>query len=437
MANNITLLPVVQKFFEHDLDSGARILEDMTEEEAAEVLKSLPMPLAVRVLKVLQVSYVATLLKDAEDGFISEMTSHLDPQFAAAILMRLPADARERMTRHISDKIKGQIRELLEYPEDSIGRTMTTDFIALKKDSSAEKAIEKIRSLAQRGFPSSYVYVVDDDNRLSGVLNMRALMLAAPDAILEEISRKDCFALHCFTDRQEAASELAKRKFFAAPVVDGENRILGLIKAERMILGVQDDATKDIQRMFGAGGDERVSSSIFFSLTKRMPWLHINLATAFLAAFVVAMFEGIIAKLTILAVFLPVVAGQGGNAGAQSLAVVMRGIVMREIPKDKVLQLVLKEGKIGAINGIVIGIVTAMVAWVWYGNAYLGLVIGLGMLVNLVVAGLSGAAIPLIMKKIGIDPAQSSSIILTTVTDVLGFLAFLGFAVLFQNRLIA
>lgn len=437
MTDNANLLPVLQKFFEYDLDTAAHILESMTEEEAAEVLKSLPMTLSVRVVKVLQISYAATLLKDADEGFLREMTSHLDPQSAASILMRLPQEARERMTRHISEKQKGQIRELLEYPEGSIGRTMTTDIIALKMESRAQEAIEKIRSLAKRRFPSSYVYVVDDDNRLVGVLNMRDLMLADPDKTLDDISRKDLFALHCFMDRHEAANELAKRKFFAAPVVDSENHILGIVKAERMIHGAKEDATKDIQRMFGAGGDERVFSTIWFSLKKRLPWLHINLATAFLAAAVVALFEGIIAKLTILAVFLPVVAGQGGNAGAQSLAVVMRGIVMREIPKDKIFQLVLKEGKIGAINGIVIGAVTALVAWLWYGNPYLGLVIGLGMLVNLIFAGLAGASIPLIMKKIGIDPAQSSSIILTTVTDVLGFLAFLGFAVLFQDTLIA
>ena len=155
-----------------------------------------------------------------------------------------------------------------------------------------------------------------------------------------------------------------------------------------------------------------------------------------MAAAVVALFEGIIAKLTVLAVFLPVVAGQGGNAGAQSLAVVMRGIVMREIPKDKQLGLIVKEGKLGAMNGAIIGVVTAMVAWIWYGSPYLGVVIGLGMLVNLICAGLSGAAIPLLMKKVGIDPAQSSSIILTTVTDIIGFLAFLGFAVVFQNYLV-
>jgi magnesium transporter len=299
-----------------------------------------------------------------------------------------------------------------------------------------KEAIDKIRLLAKKRFPLSYVYVVDEEMHLIGVLNMRDLMLAAPDSALETIIRKDVFTLHCFTDRQEAANELAKRKYFAAPVVDGENHILGVIKAERMLQKVQDDVTEDIQRMVGVGADERVFSTISYSLKKRLPWLHINLATAFLAAAVVALFEGVIAKLTILAVFLPVVAGQGGNAGAQSLAVVMRGIVMREIPKDKILGLIVKEGKLGAINGVVIGAVTAMVAWVWYGNPYLGVVIGLGMLFNLIFAGLSGAAIPLLMKKLGIDPAQSSSIILTTVTDVMGFLAFLGFAVIFQNLLV-
>jgi magnesium transporter len=235
---------------------------------------------------------------------------------------------------------------------------------------------------------------------------------------------------------QEAANELSRRKYFAAPVVDSENHMLGIIKAERLIQGVREDITKDMQRMFGVGSDERVFSTILFSIRKRLPWLYVNLATAFLAAAVVAMFEGIIAKLTILAVFLPVVAGQGGNAGAQSLAVIMRGIVMREIPKDKISGLIFKEGKLGAINGALIGLVTAMVAWLWYGNPYLGLVIGLGMLFNLIFAGLSGASIPLLMKKLGLDPAQSSSIILTTVTDVMGFIAFLGFAVLFLNYLI-
>lgn len=436
MSQKNVFLPLVQKILEQDTANAAGIIESMTEEEGAEIVKSLPPLLAVRVIRHLQVSYAAALLKNVDEALLREITAHLEPQVATSILMHLPGDARERMTTHLSDKLKEQIRELLEYPEGSIGRIMTTDFLTFNKDIVAEDAIEKIRSLAKRRFPLSYIYVIDDENHLIGVLNMRDLMIAVPDKPLEAIIRQDVFSLHCFLDRQEAANELAKRKFFAAPVVDSDNRILGIIKAERMLQKVQDDITKDIQRMVGVGANERVFSDISYSLKKRLPWLHINLATAFLAAAVVAMFEGIIAKLTILAVFLPVVAGQGGNAGAQSLAVVMRGIVMREIPKNKIFSLVIKEAKLGTINGAIIGAVTAVVAWIWYGNPYLGVVIGLGMLVNLIFAGFFGASIPLLMQKLGIDPAQSSSIILTTVTDVFGFLAFLGFAVLFQNLLI-
>ena len=436
MTYNNSFIPIVQKFFEHDMAAAVQSLESMAEKDAAAVLESLPPPLAVRIIKHLQISFAAALLKDSGDIFLRETLSLLEPHFAASILMHLPQDARGRITEHISGELKTQIREALEYPEDSIGRIMTTDFIKFHKDVLVEKAAEEIRLLAKKRFPQSYTYVVDDDNGLIGVLNMRDLLLASPEDSLESIARKEIFSLHCFIDKQEAANELAKRKFFAAPVVDSENHILGIIKAERLIQGIQEDVTKDIQKIFGAGGDERVSSSIFFSLKKRLPWLHVNLATAFLAASVVALFEGIIAKLTVLAVFLPVVAGQGGNAGAQSLAVVMRGIVMREIPKDKVFSLISKEAKLGAINGVIIGAVTALIAWIWYGNPYLGVVIGLGMLLNLVFAGLSGSSIPLVMKKFGLDPAQSSNIILTTVTDVMGFLAFLGFAVLFQNYLV-
>jgi len=150
-------------------------------------------------------------------------------------------------------------------------------------------------------------------------------------------------------------------------VVDSQNHIFGIIKAEQLIQGIPEEVTEDLQRMFGAGGDERTNSPLLFSLKKRLPWLHVNLATAFLAAAVVALFEGMIARITVLAVFLPVVAGQGGNAGAQSLAIVMRGLVMREVPHDKVSRLILKEGFLGVVNGAIIGVVTALVAWLWNG----------------------------------------------------------------------
>ena len=436
MNNQQPFYLLIEKFFEHDMTAATNMFEDMEAEDAAGILQALPSALVIRIMKNLQISYAAALLEYADDELLQRISPQLEAQFFASALMHLSKDSRKRIRAYISERLEGEILELLEYPESSVGRIMTTEYISFKKNLQAHDAINKIRSLARKRYPSSYAYVIDEENHLIGVLNMRDLMIAEPDQPLESFIRKEVFSLHCFVDVQEAASELAKRRYFAAPVVDSENRMIGVVKAERMIRGVQEDATKDIQQMFGAGRDERVFSSIWFSLKKRLPWLYVNLATAFMAAAVVSMFEGIIAKLTVLAVFLPVVAGQGGNAGAQSLAVVMRGIIMREIPKNKKLALIVKEGKLGAVNGAVIGVVTALVAWFWYGSPYLGVVIGLGMLVNLICAGLSGAAIPLFMKKIGIDPAQSSSIILTTVTDVIGFFAFLGFAVLFQNYLL-
>ena len=436
MEKQNSFLPLTIKFFEQDPAAASRVLEGMQEHQAAEVLRSLPTALAVRVVKNLQISYAATLLAHADDDFLQRITNQLDPQLLSSVLMHLADEPRERFRKHITGKTENKLREYLEYPEGSVGRFMTPDFLSFSKTISAREAIAKIRSLSKKRMPASYAYVVDDDNRLVGVLNMRDLMIAPPQEVLESIIQKEVFSIHCFVDLHDAANELAKRKYFAAPVVDSENHIIGIIKAERLIKGVQEGTTQDIQRMFGVGADERPFSSILFSLKKRLLWLHINLVTAFMAAAVVSLFEGIIAKITVLAVFLPVVAGQGGNAGAQSLAVVMRGIVMREIPKEKTAALLFKEGKLGAANGAIIGIVTAVIAWLWMGSPYLGLVIGLGMLVNLICAGLSGAAIPLIMKKIGIDPAQSANIILTTVTDIIGFLAFLGFAVLFQSYLV-
>lgn len=436
MSEKNTYKYLVRKFIENDVVLASNIIEMLKDKEASEVLEGLPSDLAVRVIKNLQVNFAAVLLEQTKDEFLQKVLPKFEPQLLTTILMHISAESRARLRQYINGAIEAQVRDLLEYPEGSVGRIVTTDFLSFDKNVIAKDAISKIRSLSRRHLPASYAYVVDDQKHLIGVLNMRDLMTAQSGQTLESIMIKDLFSLHYFMDVQDAAAELARRKYFAAPVVDSENRIIGIIKAERLIQGVQEDSSQDIQRMFGAGRDEKPFSSIFFSLKKRLFWLHINLVTAFMAAAVVALFENIIAKLTILAVFLPVVAGQGGNAGAQSLAVVMRGIVMREIPKDKIFSLILKEGGIGAISGLIIGIVTAVVAWIWYGNPYLGLVIGLGMFFNLIFAGLAGAFIPLFMKKIGIDPAQSSSIILTTVTDILGFLAFLGFAVVFQDFLV-
>jgi magnesium transporter len=408
----------------------------MDEGDVVEVLRQLPPSVAGRAVRHLQVTYAAALLREAEADLFVEIARELEPQHAAAIFMHLPQEARERFLQHLPEKLKRDVQEQLTFPDDSVGRMMSTQFLTLRQDMSVREAIERIRSVAARRFPASYVYVVDGEDHLVGVMNMRDLMLANPEQKIADVMRKEVFALPCFTEREQAAAELSKRRYFAAPVVDAENRMLGVVKAEQLLAGMQEDLTGDIQTMFGAGADERVTSSIAFSLSRRLPWLHVNLLTAFLAAGVVAMFEDAIARMTVLAVFLPVVAGQGGNAGAQSLAIVMRGLVMREVPRGGARRVIVKEALLGCVSGAATGAVTAVIAWLWYGNPWLGLVIGIAMVINLFAAGLAGAAIPMVMRAMRLDPAQSSSIVLTTVTDVVGFFAFLGLAMGFESLII-
>ncbi len=436
MNGNSPLLPYVEKFFDYDPVTASRALETMDEDEAIEILKNLPPSVSVKIFHNLQVNFAAALLKEIPTDIFTEIVENLTPEHAAAIIVNVPEEIQERLLECLSNKSRDIIQELLTFPVDSAGSIMTTNFIAFHSDIKVKDAIQRIRSLAIQNQASSYVYVIDSQNRLAGVLNMRDLLLASPEAKLESVMIKDVFSVNAFTDREEVANQLSSNRYFAAPVVDSDNKLLGIINSDQLLSHVQQEATEDIQKMFGAGGNERVYSSVWFSLKKRLPWLHINLATAFLAGAVVSQFQGAIAKMAVLAVFLPVIAGQSGNAGLQSLAVVMRGIVMREIPPRHVPMLLMKEAKIGTLNGIIIGFVTALISWIWKGNPYLGLVIGLAMIVTLIVAGTAGAIIPITMKTFGLDPAQSSSIILTTVTDVVGFFVFLSFAVIFQGYLI-
>jgi len=436
MTTKTPLLPIVRKYFEKDPLIAAHALETISSEEAVDVLKNLPPSLTAEAFRHINDAYAAILLQKLPQSVFRKVVNNLGDQQAANIFIQISNDLRKQFLELLDDNKKRKVQELLTYPEDSAGRIMTLNFIAFHSDIKVKDAIQKIRLLAQKEVTPSYIYVIDQENRFVGVMNMRDILLAQNDVTLESVMRKEIFSVNCFDDKENIAHKLTQRKYFAVPVVDHDNRLLGVVRADKLISEVKEETTQDIQKMFGASGDERTFSPLSLSIKTRLPWLHVNLATAFLAASVVALFEDIIAKMTVLAVFLPVVAGQGGNAGAQSLAVVMRGLVMREIPKQKIKEVVVKETILGIVNGVVIGLVTGLIAWMWKGNPFLGIVIGLGMLVNLIVAGFSGALIPILMKAMRLDPAQCSSIILTTITDVIGFMAFLGFAVVFQNYLI-
>ncbi len=436
MAADNPLVPLVRKFVETNPQTAARLLEGMPEEQLIGAMRQLPPALAAKAFPHLQAGYAAALLNSGSAELFAAAVKVMDPERAAQIFARLSSDVRARFVPLLPEKMRDHVREFLTYPERSVGQVLSVRYVAFLEALTVREAVAKLRKEAHGRSKHSYAYVVDEDHHLLGVVSAYDLLLAPSATRLGTLISADVFTLEPFMDQQAAADELAKRRYFAAPVVDSNRKLLGVVKVEQLLAGVKSEAVSDLQKMVGVGAEERAFSPLRYSIRKRLPWLHVNLLTAFAAAAVVAGFEDIIAQVTALAIFLPVVAGQGGNAGAQSLAIVMRGLVMREIPPESVRSLIVKEGTLGIINGTVTGLVTAAVAWAWMGNAWLGLVVGLGMIVNLTCAGLAGASIPMVMKKLGLDPAQSSSIVLTTVTDIVGFLAFLGFAVLFKSHLL-
>lgn len=324
----------------------------------------------------------------------------------------------------------------VRYAPHTVGAVMDPHYLSFRLDQTVREAIEMIRFLSNSGVPLLYAYAVDEEFRLKGVLVMRDLLVAKDDALISEIMKADVYAINVNRSRDEVSKEAVAQRYLAVPIVDDAGHLLGALKFGDIIHFAQEEASKDILKLFGAGAEETASSSIKTKVKTRLFWLQVNLATSFAAAAIISMFEGLIAKVTVLAAFLPIIAGQGGNTGAQSLAVVMRGLALDEIGKGEALKVVWREVAAGVVNGVLVGITTGLVCWFFNHNAWLGLIVTGAMIGNMAIATLCGAVIPLIMKKVGLDPAQCSSIILTTFTDVFGFLILLSLAYAFQSKLL-
>jgi magnesium transporter len=280
-----------------------------------------------------------------------------------------------------------------------------------------------------------YLYVVDERRHLVGVVSLRRLLLVSPETPLKRIMTADLLSVRVDTDQEEVARLVASYNLLAIPVVDEENKLVGVITVDDVIDVIKDEATEDIYRLAGVAGDERPFTPASESLRKRLPWLGVNLVTAFMAASVVALFEGTISQITALAVFMPIVAGMGGNAATQTLTVIVRGIALGELSWSNSRKALMKEAVVGVGNGLVLGVVAAVVAWTTRGSPVLGLVLCAAMIINMFVAATAGTLVPLGLRAVNVDPALASSVFITTLTDVFGFFAFLGLATLFMSYL--
>jgi len=330
-----------------------------------------------------------------------------------------------------------QTQDAPRYAPNSVGAIMDPHYLSFRESQTVQEAIDMIRFLSNNGVPLLYAYAVDDEFRLKGVLIMRDLLVATDSTLIGDIMKKDVYSINVHRNKDEVAKEAIEKRYLAVPIVDDEGHLLGALKFGDIIHFAQEESSKDIQKLFGAGAEETADSSTWTKVAKRLPWLQVNLATSFLAAAIISVFEGTIAKITVLAAYLPIIAGQGGNTGAQSLAVVMRGLALGEITdKGHAWTVIRRETVAGLLNGFAVGATTGLACLIFNHNAWLGAVVTVAMVGNMVIATFCGAVIPLVMKKVGLDPAQCSSIILTTFTDVFGFLILLTLATMFQARLL-
>lgn len=417
------------RFLREHPTEGARTIELQPPASAAATLAPYPVPVLAPVFGRLSPFAAVGVLEALPAQSAVEILAAMQPAAATAVLAQMEADRRDAWLAALDPAIADELRALLEYPPDSAGRLMSCRLGFFRPEMEVSEASARLRELAVQD--ARTLFLVDAEGRLAGRVPVQRLATAPLDARLGDLSEPASTRVDALAPRSELVDMLARTSLTDMPVVDFAGRLLGAVPESALLAAVQLDAASDLQAMVGASRDERALSPSGFAVRRRLPWLHVNLITAFLAVSVVGLFESTIAAYTALAVLLPVVAGESGNAGHQALAVTMRGLALREITTRHTMVLVAKELRVGLINGLAIAAVTAAGVFVWSASWGLAMVMALAMVVSMVAACLAGVLVPITLRRLGQDPATSSSIFLTTTTDVVGFFTFLGIATLF------
>lgn len=414
---------------------AADVLAELSPERAADVAEYLDPETAAEIVAELDPEHAAEVVEQMESPEAAMMLQEMDPDDRVDVLDHITHDKHEEIVAEFSDPVKLEVAQLEAFPPDTAGGIMTTQVTALYEYVSVGDAISVLREIHDELEQMFYVYVIDRRGHLIGVLSMRDLILARPNRLLREIMIPRVVSVPATMDQEEVAQLMHEKRYLALPVVDKANKLIGLITADDIQDVFHEEATEDVLRLFGAGIEERLNSPWHFSFRKRFWWLVVNLATAFMAAAVVRLFDTTLERLVILAAYMPIVAGMGGNASAQAMAVAVRGLAVGRVDRKVMRHVIIRELYVGLLTGIIIGIITGLIAFLFPGGnvpirnaAMLGLVITLALIFNHTLACTTGAGIPFIMKRLGFDPAQSATIFATTVTDVCGFFALLGLA---------
>ncbi len=421
-----------QFFVEHPLDA-AREIETLPVPDVAEAAARQPAKILAPVWQRLMPERAAALLKALPDGLADELLEEMAPPRALRLLGFLPEAEREQRVGRLQEGVREDLRLMMSFPPNTAGTLMDTGVAGYRQKMTVGETLELLK--VRRMKTARSLFLVDEEHRLTGKVSLQQLALAPHEQVLGDFEEPLVAVLRPVALLEEVTAAFADNRVLDIPVVDIDGVFLGAVTNDALARTVRQDSSVDIQTMVGASKDERALSSPLFTVKKRMPWLQINLLTAFLAAAVVGFFENTIAQVTALAVLLPVVAGQSGNAGAQALAVTMRGLALREITIRQWFQVMRKEVAAGFMNGVAIAITCGLGVYIWSGSLPLVGVIAASMVMAMIAAGFAGALIPIMLTRFGQDPATSSSILLTTVTDVAGFFSFLGIATIFMRFL--
>ena len=435
MGATANLVNLLHKQHPADLAQLFADLPEKDRQSAFSLLVERNSRLAMEALSEMGPEAAASFLAGRTPEEVVKLTQELPSDDAAAIIDHLPKELSVSVLELIQKRpAGGDVGELLEYAERTAGRIMNPKVFALSEDITAAEAITALQGSRDVEMVF-YLYVIDVRRHLVGVISLRRLLLVPPATPLKRIMTTDLISVRADVRQEEVARQVASYNLLAIPVVDEENKLVGVITVDDVIDVIKDEATEDVYRLAGVAGDDRVFTPPMESLRKRLPWLVINLGTAFLAASVVGIFESTIGVVTALAVFMPVVAGMGGNAATQTLTVIVRGIALGELTWANTRKALFKEAIVGIGNGVACGIIGALVVWLFKGDPVLGGILALAMLINMFIAATAGTVIPLSLRALKVDPALGSAVFITTLTDVFGFLSFLGLGALFLRFL--
>ncbi|MBF9032313.1 magnesium transporter [Rhodobacterales bacterium HKCCE3408] len=365
------------------------------------------------------------------DEALADAFRELDSDDVVDILEDLEDDQQEAILSTLDEADRAAVEQALSYPEDSAGRLMQTEVVRAPDFWTVGEMIDHLRS-NKKGLPEQFYHVVLVDPRMKpvGYVALGRLLGSKRKTKLVDITEESFRPIPATQPEHDVAYAFNQYHLISAPVVDDDGRLVGMITIDDAMIVLDEEAEEDLLRLAGVGEESSISDRVLETVRQRIPWLGVNLITAILASMVIAQFEGAIAQIVALAVLMPIVASMGGNAGTQSLTVAVRAIATKDLTRSNLFRVVWREGAVGFINGIVFALVMGIVGLVWFGSAALGGVIATAMIVNLLIAGLAGVLIPVTLDRLGVDPALASGAFVTTVTDVVGFFAFLGLAVI-------